>query len=110
MAMPSSLASASVSICWASARRVSPASTNCVADSSVSGMFCATWAMRHWRGLENSPPSSVSSPVNKANRVDLPAPLRPTRPTFSPGLMVVVTWLSSTLADRRKVTFLRVIM
>jgi hypothetical protein len=43
-------------------------------------------------------------PLNSANRLDLPAPLRPTRPTFSPGLMVALTRLSSTLALRRKVT------
>ena len=77
---------------------------------SVSGMFCATCAMRHCGGTEKSPPSSCSVPLNSANRVDLPAPLRPTRPTFSPGLMVTLAPSSSTLALRRRMTFLRVIM
>ena len=41
---------------------------------------------------------------------DFPAPLRPTKPTFSPGLSVTEVLSSKTLALRRKVTFFRVIM
>ncbi|MNY70586.1 hypothetical protein D3C86_2087490 [compost metagenome] len=51
MAMPSSLASASSNCCWTSARRVSPSNTKSVADWSVSGMFCATSAMRQLVGM-----------------------------------------------------------
>src|SRR3546814_7975176 len=51
-------------------------------------MSCATCDMRHCVGMENSPPSSCSVPFSTANSDDLPAPLRPTRPTFSPGLSV----------------------
>ena len=36
----------------------SPSMTKSVADSSVSGMSCATWAMRHWAGMLKSPASS----------------------------------------------------
>src|SRR6187431_2709389 len=37
-------------------------------------------------GTETSPSSGVSSPTIMRKRVVLPAPLGPTRPTFSPGL------------------------
>src|SRR5687768_16372030 len=87
-------------------RRVSPPRTKAVAGSSVSGMCCATCERRHCAGTEKSPASSCNVPLRSANRVDLPAPLRPTRPTFSPGLMVTDTPSRSTLAPRRKVTFL----
>src|SRR3989344_2225993 len=110
MAMPASLASASSNCCWTSARRVSPSNTKSVADWPGSGMFCATSAMRQLVGMQKSPPSSCSLPLSKANRLDLPAPLRPTRPTLSPGLMVAETLSSTTLAPRRRVTFLRVII
>jgi hypothetical protein len=42
--------------------------------------------MRQALGIEKSPPSSCSVPLISPKRVDLPAPLRPTRPTFSPGI------------------------
>jgi hypothetical protein len=44
----------------------------------------------------------VQRAVEQANSVDLPAPLRPTRPTFSPGLMVTEALSSSTLELRRR--------
>ena len=37
-------------------------------------------------GTETSPSSAASSPTIIRNSVVLPAPLGPTRPTFSPGL------------------------
>jgi hypothetical protein len=40
----------------------------------------------------------------------LPAPLRPTKPTFSPGFKLTDAWSSKTLAPRRKLIFLSVIM
>src|SRR5271167_2730473 len=36
-------------------------------------------------GTETSPSSGTSSPTTMRNRVVLPEPLGPTRPTFSPG-------------------------
>ena len=58
-------------------------------------------------GMKYSPPSSCSVPFKSANRVDLPAPLRPTMPTFSPGLMVTLALSSKTLALRRSTTFFK---
>jgi hypothetical protein len=110
MAMPSPLSSARASSARNCIRRVSPASTKSVADSVVSGMFCATCASRHWDGIEKSPLSSCSEPSMRANKVDLPAPLRPTSAIFSPGLRVSETLSMMTLAPRRKVRFLRVII
>jgi hypothetical protein len=54
--------------------------------SSVSGMFCATCAMRQPRGRSKSPPSSCRLPLSSANRVDLPAPLRPDQADFFAGV------------------------
>src|SRR3954469_24934302 len=42
--------------------------------------------MESFLGTDTSPSSAVSSPTIRRNRVVLPAPLGPTRPTFSPGL------------------------
>ena len=42
---------------------------------------CATSAMRIVPGSETSPLSASNSPRTAANRLDLPAPLRPTTPT-----------------------------
>src|SRR5690606_27078201 len=46
------------------------------------------WAMRQSGGNEQSPASGVSSPRSRANRLDLPAPLVPSRPAFWPGCRV----------------------
>src|SRR5512139_3808107 len=110
MRSPSSLASAAVTSACAAASAVSPAMTKSVADSLVSGMSCATCAMRHCDGTEKSPLSSCRVPFKSANRLDLPAPLRPTRPTFSPGLIDTEALSSRTLALRRRLRFLRMIM
>src|SRR5674476_613789 len=59
--------------------------------------------------MKYSPASSCSVPLSSAKSDDLPAPLRPTSPTFSPGLRVTLAPSSSTLAPRRRVRFLRVI-
>src|SRR3569832_2077753 len=110
MRSPSSLASAAVTSACASANWVSPAMTKSVALSLVSGMSCATCAMRHCDGIEKSPLSSCRVPFSSANRLDLPAPLRPTRPTFSPGLIDTDALSSRTLALRLRLRFLRMIM
>src|SRR5688500_9143971 len=68
-------------------------------------MFCATWPRRHCDGMEKSPLSSCRVPLMRPDRVDLPAPLRPTRPIFSPGLRVTDTLSSRTFALRRSVRF-----
>ena len=61
-------------------------------------------------GISKSPASACSSLVKSAKSELLPAPLRPTRPTFSPGLMVVDAPCSTTLTPRRRLRFLRVII
>jgi len=50
MRSPSSVASAAVTSAWAASKVVSPSITNWVAGMSVSGMSCATCAMRHCGG------------------------------------------------------------
>jgi hypothetical protein len=89
MAWPSSAASAAASGLRRHQRQVA-LSTKSVAPSSVSGMSCATSPMRQRGGISTSPASACRRPVSSANRLDLPAPLRPTRPTFSPGLSVTL--------------------
>ena len=69
-------------------RACRPASTKSVAPWSVSGISCATSPMRQRGGIETSPASVCSRPASSENSDDLPAPLRPTRPTFSPGCSV----------------------
>ena len=105
MAMPSWDCSAFESCSRKRDKRSSPESTKSVALSVVSGMCCATCAICQLAGIEKSPPSSCSEPFSNANSVDLPAPLRPTSPTFSPGWMVMLAPSSSTLAPRRSVRF-----
>src|ERR1035437_2131019 len=73
-------------------------------------MSCATCAIFHCGGMKNSPPSSWIEPFSNANKEDFPAPLRPTKPTFSPGLIVAFVLLSTIFVPRRSVTFLMVIM
>ena len=50
------------------------------------GRAWSTVAIRTALALMNSPASGSSRPSAIRRRVVLPAPLRPTRPTFSPGL------------------------
>jgi len=109
-ARPSPLASAVASAARAAASRVSPSMTKAVASCSVSGMSWATAALRQWRGSCSSPLSSCRWPCSSANRLDLPAPLRPTRPIFSPGLSTALAPSSTTLGPRRSVIWRRVIM
>mmetsp|Transcript_10609 Transcript_10609/g.43387 ORF Transcript_10609/g.43387 Transcript_10609/m.43387 type:complete len:215 (-) Transcript_10609:2782-3426(-) len=103
MAWPSLAFSASSSATRAATSVVSPCSTKSVAPSSVSGMFWATSERRQWRGTSTSPRSFDRRPVSSANRLDLPAPLRPTRPIFSPGCSVAEAPSSTTLTPRRSV-------
>ena len=110
MAMPSPLASAAVNSAWASCKRVSPASTKAVALSLVSGICWETCAMRQVGGMDSEPPSSCKLPLSKPNKLDLPAPLRPTKPTRSPGLMVTLAWSNNTLVPRCRVSWSTIIM
>ena len=71
---------------------------------------CATSPMRQRGGMSTSPASACSRSVSSANRLDLPAPLRPTRPTFSPGLQRDAGASSTTLVPRRRVMLRSVIM
>src|SRR5476649_1655192 len=104
MRMPSSLASAAATSACAASSTVSPSTTKSVALCSVSGISCATWPIFHAAGIENSPPSSCSVPLRRPKKDDLPAPLRPTRPIFSPGVKVTDALSSTTLTPRRSVT------
>src|SRR5476649_1816857 len=104
MRMPSSLTSAAATSACAASSTVSPSTTKSVALCSVSGMSCATWPIFHAAGMENSPLSSCSVPLRRPKKDDLPAPLRPTRPIFSPGVKVTDALSSTTLTPRRSVT------
>ena len=65
-------------------RSGSPCSTVSSSEASPEGASCATVAMRARAARRMSPPSSGSSPAMARSRVDLPAPLRPTRPMRRP--------------------------
>src|SRR6195952_4684824 len=110
MRMPSSLASAAVTSVCAASSTVSPSTTKSVALCSVSGISCATWPIFHAGGIENSPLSSCNAPLRRPKKDDLPAPLRPTRPIFSPGVKVTDALSSTTLTPRRSVTLRTVII
>ena len=45
-------------------------------------------ARMSWPSMRMAPPSVSKKRKARLTRVDLPAPERPTRPTFSPGRMV----------------------
>src|SRR5580693_1196550 len=73
-----------------------------------SGRSCATLAMVSPAGARYSPASVAISPRINASSVDLPQPLRPTMPTFSPRNSVTVASSSSTCGPRRMRAFDRV--
>ena len=77
---PSSSASAS-----RARRSGSPCRTMSVSARSPSGASWWTWPMRARLARRISPPSMARSPAMAFSRVDLPAPLRPTRPMRRPG-------------------------
>src|SRR3984885_8752890 len=104
MRMPSSLASAAATSACAASSTVSPSTTKSVALCPVSGISCAAWPIFHAVGIENSPLSSCNVPLRRPKKDDLPAPLRPTRPIFSPGVKVTDALSSTTLTPRRRVT------
>src|SRR5690606_24020777 len=57
-------------------------------SSTLTGVAGCSWLtdpMRAVFGSETSSPLPASSPRMILNRVDLPMPLRPTRPTLAPG-------------------------
>ena len=57
-------------------------------------------------GMCTSPRSDCSFAVSSENSDDLPAPLRPTKPTFSPGCKVTLARSRTTFTPRRSVTSL----
>ena len=65
-------------------RSGSPCSTVSSREASPEGASWATVAMRARAARRMSPPSSGMSPAMARSRVDLPAPLRPTRPMRRP--------------------------
>ena len=69
-------------------RSSSPCSTISSSDRSPDGASCFTCAMRAREARRISPPSGVSPPEIAFSSVDLPAPLRPTRPIRRPGSTV----------------------
>src|SRR5690606_18363023 len=54
--------------------------------------------------------SGRMSPRSRASRLDLPVPLPPTRPIFSPAFRLNVPFSNSNFAPRRSVTLLKLIM
>ena len=77
----------SISARWACSWRkcTSPSITNSRAASLLSAISCLTLAMRQPAGKSRRPASASISCWIKANKVDLPAPFLPTKPTRSPG-------------------------
>src|ERR1700761_4545736 len=60
--------------------------------TGVAGCSCATAATRAVRGISMLPPSGCNSPRISLNRVDLPTPLRPARPTLAVGGIATLAW------------------
>src|SRR4051812_3086826 len=89
--------------CSMSRNSASPSITNSSAGCSMAGVSCATWESTHRGGMETSPASAWSSPRTSANRLDLPAPFGPTRPTFCPGWTFIDASSRRTRAARRRV-------
>src|ERR671935_1524554 len=65
--------------------------------------------MRRCRATCTVPASGFSRPAMRRSRVDLPAPLAPTRPTRSPRSNCTLRPLSTVTAPKDLVTFCRVI-
>ena len=107
---PSACASACTSRARALSRVWSPSSTKSVAGWSVSGSCCETSDRRQPGGMPRSPASACRRPASSANRLDLPAPLAPIRPTRSAGCRVQLAPSSTALLPRRSVMLRRVIM
>ena len=85
----------------ASVRSGSASSTVSSRLTSVPGASCATAPTRQARGQLTSPSSGCSWPRITLNRVDLPAPLRPTRPMRRPaGRLAVAPYRISRPAIR----------
>ena len=78
-------------------RSTSPSIAYSTAGRSSAGVSCATCATRQCAGKSTSPLSACSSPRSSANRLDLPEPLAPIRPTCSPGLSATSAPSSSDL-------------
>jgi hypothetical protein len=83
------------------ARSLSAASTSSITKVGPPGASCATSPTRALCGTEIEPPSGAMSPRIRRSRVDLPVPLRPTRPTRWPaGIAAVARSKSSRPATR----------
>ena len=84
----SAMACCSASSSWCrSPSRPLPAITSSMTDRpDISSTSCRKYPMVIRFGTETSPSSGCSSPTIIRNKVVLPEPLGPTRPTFSPGL------------------------
>ncbi len=66
------------------ARSTWPASTVSISGTGVAACSWSAEPMRATFGRMISPEPALSSPLIRRKRVVLPAPLRPTRPTFAP--------------------------
>ena len=73
-------------------RSASALSTTSTRLSGPFGASCARLPMRQRGGIAIVPVSTGSSPRIALNSVDLPAPLRPTRPTRAPGGICAEPW------------------
>src|SRR5579871_6134780 len=85
-------------------RRASPSSTNSIAAASLASISCETWAISRLAGISNVPRSTCNSPRTSASRLDLPLPLAPVMPTFSPRNSPKVASSNNTRAPRRMLT------
>ena len=65
------------------------------------GVSCFTEAIDHSFGTLALPASSCSSPLSRANRLDLPHPLLPTRPTLCCGNKVALAFFNKHLGPRK---------
>ncbi|SPP95863.1 protein of unknown function [Bradyrhizobium vignae] len=73
-------------------RSRSALSTTEIRLSGPFGASCARLPMRQRGGRVTEPCSAASSPRITLNSVDLPVPLRPTRPTRDPGVICTELW------------------
>ena len=67
---------------------------------SRAGVSCFTEAIDQSLGILQSPASSCSSDFNKLNKVDLPQPLAPTKPTLCCGNKVAEAFFNKAFPPR----------
>src|SRR3569623_617002 len=90
------LAGAISASCSKAGRSTSAFSTTSIRLSGPSGASCARLPIRQRGGIEIDPPSRARSLRIARNNVDLPTPLRPTKPTRAPGTICTVLFSIST--------------